>query len=396
MVTRRVPSQTRYGSAMMTWLRTVWVPKSRLANLALALILMATAGLFLGQVARAGTYLGSYITPGCEQAPVWKIGYRFFWRNDRGMTRPTSDIPEAMESARLFADKVGQFSECGVKISFDFFDEGEAVFTGGYNVASGWVQADSETFAGTHYDYAFYRAPDVATVSGVTNFRDAFFPISASEEGSAPWWGLQMHEWLHGVVNFYSHIQQGWPFEDVHGGCQRSDYIARDPGYGCMVLPSWFADMMTGRVVENGVSKGILQPEWAYFGTPLNPLHVPTKTTQQPPQQHQRKPILRLRRANGRGKTVRLWLTARRVPAGRPAEISVLRQRRTCARGTNACRWRQIGKRRTWTLSLQPSQKISVGSLVRGARMVVSVTTHPFEINGYHFVKSSAQIVIPR
>lgn len=71
------------------------------------------------------------------------------------------------------------------------------------------------------------------------------------------------------IVHFYSHIQQGWPLEDVHGGCQRPDYIARDPGYGCMVLPSWFADMMTGRVVENGLSKGILQSEWAYFGTPL-------------------------------------------------------------------------------------------------------------------------------
>jgi hypothetical protein len=377
-------------------LRTAWVTKPRLANLVLALALATATSLSLGQVdAKAGTYLGSYVTPGCEQATVWKIGYRFYWRNDRGMTRPTSDILEAMESARLFADKVGQFSECGVRISFDFFDEGEAVFTGGYNVSSGWVQGDSEAFVDNRYDYAFYRAPDVATVSGVTNFRDAFFPISASEDASAPWWGLQMHEWLHGVVHFYSHIQQGWPFEDVHGGCQRPDYIARDPGYGCMVLPSWFADLMTGRVVENGLGKGILQPEWAYFGTPLNPLHVPAKgIVRQPSQQYRLEPILRLRRAKGRNGAVSVWLTAREVPTGRPAEISVLRQRRTCARRSTACRWHQVGRRRTWTLSLRPSQKIGVGSLRRGVRMVVSVMTQPFEINEYYFAKSSARIVI--
>jgi hypothetical protein len=35
----------------------------------------------------------------------------------------------------------------------------------------------------------------------------------------------------------------------------------------------YFADMMTGRVIENGRPKGLRPSEWAYYGTPARPRH---------------------------------------------------------------------------------------------------------------------------
>ncbi len=376
---------------------------SRLARCVFAALLALALSLVVGaSEGRAGAYVGSYLTPGCEQAPVWKIGYRFYWSNDRGMTRPKADMPEAIESAREFADKVGLFSECGVRIWFDFYDEEEAVFSGGYNVPAGWEQGDSGAFADGRYDYAFYRAPDEATVSGVTNYRDAFFPIAPGDVAWSPWWGLQMHEWLHGVVNFYSRIQQGWPYKDVHGGCDRPDYIERDPGYGCMVLPSWFADMMTGRVAEGGAMKGILPPEWAYFGTPLNPLHVPQlERKPREPRLRQRRPKLRLQLAGEDAGKVRLRLTAPRLPPGRPARISVLLQQRFCGgqfaadrQRSASCHWRRLGSPRSRRLSLQPAQTISVRAPQSGQRLAVEVATRQFVAGEFRYAAARARILI--
>jgi len=41
-----------------------------------------------------------------------------------------------------------------------------------------------------------------------------------------------------------------------------------------MILPEWFGDLMTGKVMEDGVAKGLPTGQWAYQGTPEHPRHL--------------------------------------------------------------------------------------------------------------------------
>jgi hypothetical protein len=36
---------------------------------------------------------------------------------------------------------------------------------------------------------------------------------------------------------------------------------------------TYFADLMSGRVRENGTPRGIMRDEWTYYGTPMHPHH---------------------------------------------------------------------------------------------------------------------------
>jgi outer membrane protein assembly factor BamB len=66
-----------------------------------------------------------------------------------------------------------------------------------------------------------------------------------------------LHEWLHGVTGFYMFLGYPFPVEDLHG--------AEEAGYttnasGCW--EPWLRDYMRGRVLENGVYKGISPQAW--------------------------------------------------------------------------------------------------------------------------------------
>lgn len=341
----------------------------------------------------ARVLVGTYLTPNCEQAPIWRIAYRLFWHNSRGMTIPTSDLPSVVGNAQRFVAEVGELSDCGVRVSLDVFDEGATVFHGSYDPFV--LPLDRGEFAPSHYDFAFYRAPDnVDDGIGITDNHNAYFPVHTNK---TTYWGLLMHEWLHGVVNFYAYIQQGWPRDDVHGGCYRPDYIERNPGFHCMVLPSWFADLMTGRVLEDGAMKGILPHEWAFFGTPLNRLNEPA--IDKPLRRVQ--PQLSLRYAGGHS-TGRVILTAGRILVKRTARVFVLRQRRRCwnqyypsvGQSRRLCQWRKIGKYRSRTILLRRLQTIRVRVPRRQLRIVITAKTRQFKSETHRFATARAKILV--
>ena len=212
-------------------------------------------------------------TPGCEQAAIWRIAYRLYWRNPAGATLDRATLPEVQSAAETFARQVGEFSQCGVRVRLELYDEGDAVFAGVRS--DGEFDPPDDTWElrdQGDYDAVFHRAPAVGNegYAGQTDFTSIYFPVPAGDEreGSRPWAGLQMHEWLHNVVSFYGEISQGWPREDVHGA---SNY----PPHAGMVDMDYFAEMMSGRVLEpDGSKRGILPHEYGYFGTPRHPLHV--------------------------------------------------------------------------------------------------------------------------
>jgi hypothetical protein len=208
----------------------------------------------------------AYDTQGCpDSAPQWRILYRLhFSDNVTGRTLSTSTMAAVLDNTQKFTQAVGDLSGCAVRMHVDTVDD-----AGPYHYGSGVTIAD---VAPTGYDAAFDRYPagGEERFSGETLNHVSIFPVAEVSNEPNPM--LLMHEWLHQVVTFYT-TPLGWPVDDVHGGCQRPDYQALDPNWGCMVLAHYFADMMTGKVMEDGRPKGLPVDQWAYQGTPAHPLH---------------------------------------------------------------------------------------------------------------------------
>lgn len=232
--------------------------RSNGVRLLVSLVLALTA---LGTPPAAAAPLVVYETPGCAGAPTWNIRYHLHWTSSTGKVLDPAGRQQALDSARGFAEQVGELSACAVRVRVEVVDE-----------AGAYSEAVRHLTPG--YDADFYRYPKEGDegFSGQTQWRTAIFPVP---EGSnwEPNALLLMHEWLHMVVNFYA-PPNGWPRKDVHGACDRPDYLARRPGWSCMILPEWFGDLMTDKVLEDGVAKGLPPDQWAYQGTPEHPLHV--------------------------------------------------------------------------------------------------------------------------
>ena len=170
-----------------------------------------------------------------------------------------------------FVDAAASFSQCGIRVSVDIYDEPEP-WTGSGSATS--VKFPARTQRDHNYDTIMHRAPANGTerYAGIysgyqkTGAR-IYFPIWPSNDPDDPWEMLQMHEWLHHVVSHHDQIAQGWPREDVHGA---SLY----PPHSGMVDPGYFAEMMSGRVTEpDGTRRGILPHEWTLPSAPRNPMH---------------------------------------------------------------------------------------------------------------------------
>jgi hypothetical protein len=218
--------------------------------------------------------IASFATQGCPlDTPQWRILYRLYWTDSSGRQLDRGALPEVLSEANEFAQRTGQLSDCAVRIQIDIDDQGSAVWTGGEPFGGSAQQAIGYPETPKAYDASFARIPAEVGGGAITDprKRSAIFPVTV-DDGGAPWSMLLMHEWLHAVVEFYTGV--AWPKEDVHGGCLRMDYRAREPSTGCMVLAGWFSDLMTGRVIEDGVAKGITKETWAYQGTPTRPLHL--------------------------------------------------------------------------------------------------------------------------
>ena len=202
-----------------------------------------------------------YETPGCAGAPTWSIRYHLYWSSVTGKTLDHSQRQQALDSAEDFAEQVGELGQCAVRVRLEVVDEAVTYSDAARTLTPG-------------FDADFYRYPEEGDegYSGLTQGRTATFPVPVGSHWE-PNGLLLLHEWLHMVVNFYI-PPNGWPHEDVHGACYRPDYRAMRPGWSCMILPEWFGDLMTGKVVEDGVAKGLPAAQWAYQGTPEQPRHL--------------------------------------------------------------------------------------------------------------------------
>lgn len=352
-------------------------------------LLLATATLAALLVApnasNAETRIATYTTPGCSGAPIWRIGYRMYFTGG-GPALSRGNLPRAKEAANEFTRLVGSFSQCGVRAQVDVYDMGSASWSGDY-------PADADDFRRRNkYDAGFYRHPldNPNATHASTNYTDAEFGVDHAQDLDTsspygdPWQILLMHEWLHMVVNFYDQVQ--WPTNDVHGAAEHG-YTPRD----AYDYPDtrYFADMMSGRVRENGKLLGIKPGQWAYYGTPTRPLHQPSGGDEADGTSA-RRPRLRIGKGLRRGRHVRFRVKVSPSLVGRRAKVTVVRYRRRCGRvlvpHTGArfteCANRRVGRTRTRRVTLKRSQRLRfrASRRKRGVKLVVSVPK--FERNG--------------
>jgi hypothetical protein len=241
--------------------------------------------------AEAGTSLGTISSEPCPApSATWRIGYRLYWSSSSGQSTTREALPEVLEQAKGFIDQVRHDSACGVRVTLDVFDEGDATWPA--STESKATPADNEAFTQAgNYDWVFYRFP-----SNAESYCAITYPTGEPAEGTLPsvskfpvnpqgqlgcvgpdskdclcepWATLLQHEWLHAVVAFYN-PRLGWPTPDVHGACEHG--YTQLPCPGAMVNETYFADLMQGKVPENGTYKGIQPDEWSLQGTPANPL----------------------------------------------------------------------------------------------------------------------------
>jgi hypothetical protein len=236
-------------------------------------------GLLLGSgAARADTPAASYATSGCAGAPVWRIGYRVWGAaSDQTNDEPPAPklgaaaLPEAEKQARLLAEQVGPMSACGVRIAIDVYDLTGATWQfQTYKGPNGWtydeVAPDALAFRDAHgYDSVFdaYPVGGIRGYLGLTYMmnRVSLFPVMPVSY--VPSYLVLMHEWLHQVVWFYRDV--AWPTDDVHGACEHG-YT----GGPCGEIPAYFADLLQGKVAENGQLLGIRPGDWLRDGTPAH------------------------------------------------------------------------------------------------------------------------------
>lgn len=260
--------------------------------LGVAAMIVATAALLLAALAAApagaATKIATYQSKDCgSKAVTWRIGYRFYWKDSEGRTieRETNlgklFTNYALDQAKAFAERVAEYSHCGVRVQMDIWDMEGAVwqahdgnpFVGGPD--SGYVlkgAPDANAFrAQNDYDMAFYRVPQTGreNYSGKTQGADVEMPMQKDVE-YGPQTGLLFHEWLHGVEFFYTgKIAQGFPRGGVHGACNYRQYF-QNCGYAD---EQYFAAMMRGEVPEGGGRfSGIKVEEWKKFGRPRAPV----------------------------------------------------------------------------------------------------------------------------
>lgn len=207
--------------------------------------------------ASAQTLLGHFATAGCEGAPAWRIGLRVY-DLDR-----SQKVPDVLDQFNQYVQNVGSASECGVRIEADaFYMDGQHW--------NGQFPADAEAFRRS-YDAGFYVYPASGQEDfvGQTDYHDAQFP--AGPVGGQPYLSTFTHEWLHIVVHFYD--QANWPAETPQGddAVHMNGVFGYPPTFDGIM--SYLADLMTGRV--GAQHYGMQHDQWAYWGTPLHPLHLP-------------------------------------------------------------------------------------------------------------------------
>jgi hypothetical protein len=241
--------------------------------------------------------VGSSLLRTIESAPcagtgaqTWRFGYRLYFTDTAGRITDRAAIPGVESQAQGFADAVATDSACALRASIDIYDMGAEPWTGTVAPSNLLPAADNQAFrASGNYDATFMRYPRQGNeeFSGITGtefvsatsgertiYPYSGFPVDGTgraypnDEPEDPWRLLLMHEWMHQVVFFYNSSELGWPQNDVHGSAEHG-YVF--PGVSAGVVEPYFADMLQGKVLENGQPKGLLPQDYLVEGTPAHP-----------------------------------------------------------------------------------------------------------------------------
>ena len=250
-------------------------------------ILLAPGG------AAAETLVANVSSKPCagSAAQTWRIGYRLYFRDSAGRNTDAAATPGVIEEAQGFADAVATDSACALRASVDIYDMGAEPWAGTAAALDFSPPSDNGAFrARNGYDATFIRYPkqgveQFSGIAGTERVYDAdgnltaIYPVSAFPVDAAgrsypndppqdPWRLLLMHEWMHQIVFFYVPAELGWPSNDVHGAVEHG--YAQD-GFSAGVIEPYFADMLQGRVLENGQPRGLLPEDYRREGTPAHP-----------------------------------------------------------------------------------------------------------------------------
>lgn len=183
-------------------------------NAALRWMLALFAGVVLGTAAASPSAMAgqtaTYSTPGCENAPEWRLLYRFYARDTDGVA--VADGSEAVyrrDAQKMVAD-VGTKSDCGLRMVMTMVTE-DAPYTAA-------VMSEPVNDA---YDSEYVSAPgrpDSERDHAYTGPYRAMYPVSTSEVAN----GVDLlHEWMHQAVDFWFGPLSplGLPIDAVHGRC---------------------------------------------------------------------------------------------------------------------------------------------------------------------------------
>lgn len=111
------------------------------------------------------------------------------------------------------------------------------------------------------FDSAFTLYPEAEpTFSGKTNLLSSIMPSKPGVK--LGYKELLFSQFMFQVESFYE-PSQGWPAGGVNDPCSNPNYA------DCYTnIARWYGDVLAGRVIENGVPKGILPSEFISFGVP--------------------------------------------------------------------------------------------------------------------------------
>jgi hypothetical protein len=224
--------------------------------------------------------LATYSTPGCPQAPLWRMTVRVYFQNGQGGTIDrTTRLPSVLEQLQLFVNEVGPLSDCGVGIQAEVFDTESAVWT----YPEETFPPNSDAAEGSDITAYVYPRYGSEPYVGLSDYY-AFLLTAEPEPGGQPYMTTFLHEWLHSVEQFYA--EANWPpNQPGAGGDVAGDASEQVCNFGyCNPAEEQYAQtiafyhaLMTGQL---GVQHYGMQPsQWAHWGTPLHPLNRPTPAT---------------------------------------------------------------------------------------------------------------------
>jgi hypothetical protein len=213
--------------------------------------------------------VGNATTSSCPEgtAVTFRAVERLYMTDDQGRGSFTGGNNYATAAiTQLFADQVGRDSACQIGVSVDIVAMGATPWpsslTSAGDLAGGMPSDIGSLLRSGPYDFAIMRYPRTGpeAYSGLTIGELGFILPTTTTMGYVD---VMMHEFMH-VMTFKYRPAQGWPTPDVHGACEHG-YATGPLGSDMCTSGNerYFTDMLQGRVIENGVPRGLLPSDIA-------------------------------------------------------------------------------------------------------------------------------------